>query len=446
MVANANILTIWRIPMIWNPEYECIDRNKLKELQLKRLQTLIKWVFSEVPFYRNKLSGAGVKPQDIKSLDDVEKLPFTTKTDLRDNYPFGMFAVPMENVVRVHSSSGTTGKPIVVGYTRADINTWSELTARVAMAGGATSKDIAHMAFGYGLFTGGFGMHAGLERIGASVVPVSTGNTERQIMIMKDFGTTVLVSTPSYALHIAEVGEAMGVDFAKLPLRVGLFGAERCSEKTRNEIESRLHVSATDNYGLTEVMGPGVAGECRVKNGLHINEDHFLVETIDPETGERLPDGSEGELVFTTLTKEAFPVIRYRTRDLTRLLVDTCECGRTLARMEKVKGRTDDMLIIRGVNVFPSQIESVLFEIEGIDPHYQIIVDRKGAMDLIQVLVEVSSDVFPGDMKELMAFERNAEAKLQTVLGIKVDVKLVEPKTLERTSGKAKRVIDNRDL
>ncbi|MHB8840442.1 MAG: phenylacetate--CoA ligase family protein [Candidatus Aquicultor sp.] len=432
--------------MIWNPEYECIDRNKLKELQLKRLQTLIKWVYNEVPFYRDKLSVAGVKPQDIKSLDDVEKLPFTTKTDLRDNYPFGMFAVPMENVVRVHSSSGTTGKPIVVGYTRADINTWSELTARVATAGGATSKDVAHMAFGYGLFTGGFGMHAGLERIGASVVPVSTGNTERQIMIMKDFGTTVLVSTPSYALHIAEVGEAMGVDFAKLPLRVGLFGAERCSEKTRNEIESKLHISATDNYGLTEVMGPGVAGECQVKNGLHINEDHFLVETIDPETGERLPDGSEGELVFTTLTKEAFPVIRYRTRDLTRLLIDPCGCGRTLARMEKVKGRTDDMLIIRGVNVFPSQIESVLFEIKGIDPHYQIIVDRKGAMDLIQVLVEVSSDIFPGDMKELMAFERKVEAKLQTVLGIKADVKLVEPKTLERTSGKAKRVIDNRDL
>ena len=432
--------------MIWNPEYECIDRNKLRELQLKRLQTLIKWVYNEVPFYRNKLSDAGVKPQDIKSLEDVAKLPFTTKTDLRDNYPFGMFAVPMENVVRVHSSSGTTGKPIVVGYTRADINTWSELTARVAMAGGATSKDIAHVAFGYGLFTGGFGMHAGLERIGASVVPVSTGNTERQIMIMKDFGTTVLVSTPSYALHIAEVGESMDVDFSKLPLRVGLFGAERCSEKLRKEIESKLCISATDNYGLTEVKGPGVAGECEVKNGLHINEDHFLVETIDPETGERLPEGSEGELVFTTLTKEAFPVIRYRTRDLTRLLMDPCGCGRTIARMEKVKGRTDDMLIIRGVNVFPSQIESVLFEIEGIEPHYQIIVDRKGAMDLIRVLVEVSSDIFAGDMKELMAFERKVEAKLQTVLGIKVDVKLVEPKTLERTSGKAKRVIDKRDL
>jgi len=432
--------------MIWNPEYECIDRNKLRELQLKRLQTLIKWVYNEVPFYRNKLSDAGVKPQDIKSLEDVAKLPFTTKTDLRDNYPFGMFAVPMENVVRVHSSSGTTGKPIVVGYTRADINTWSELTARVAMAGGATSKDIAHVAFDYGLFTGGFGMHAGLERIGASVVPVSTGNTERQIMIMKDFGTTVLVSTPSYALHIAEVGESMDVDFSKLPLRVGLFGAERCSEKLRKEIESKLCISATDNYGLTEVMGPGVAGECEVKNGLHINEDHFLVETIDPETGERLPEGSEGELVFTTLTKEAFPVIRYRTRDLTRLLMDPCGCGRTIARMEKVKGRTDDMLIIRGVNVFPSQIESVLFEIEGIEPHYQIIVDRKGAMDLIRVLVEVSSDIFAGDMKELMAFERKVEAKLQTVLGIKVDVKLVEPKTLERTSGKAKRVIDKRDL
>lgn len=432
--------------MIWNPEYECIDRDKLKELQLKRLQTLVKWVYNEVPFYRERLSNAGVKPQDIKSLEDITKLPFTTKTDLRDNYPYGMFAVPMENVVRVHSSSGTTGKPIVVGYTRADINTWSELTARVATAGGATSKDVAHMAFGYGLFTGGFGMHAGLERIGASVVPVSTGNTERQIMIMKDFGTTVLVSTPSYAMHIAEVGESMGVDFSKLPLRTGLFGAERCSEKMRKEIESKLHISATDNYGLTEVMGPGVAGECEIKNGLHIHEDHFLVETIDPETGEQLPEGTEGELVFTTLTKEAFPVIRYRTRDLTRILLEPCECGRTLARMEKIKGRTDDMLIVRGVNVFPSQIEGVLFEIEGVDPHYQIIVDREGAMDLIQVLVEVSSELFPGDMKELMEFERKIEVKLQTVLGIKVDVKLVEPRTLERTSGKAKRVIDKRDL
>jgi len=432
--------------MIWNEEYECIDREKLEALQLKRLQALIKWVYGEVPFYKDRFTEAGVKPSDIKTLKDIVKLPFTTKIDLRDNYPFGMFAVPMENVVRVHSSSGTTGKPVVVGYTRGDINTWSELTARVATAGGVTAKDIAHMAFGYGLFTGGFGMHAGIERVGASVVPVSTGNTERQIMIMKDFGTTVLVSTPSYALHLAEVGESMGVDFAKLPLRIGLFGAERCNEKMRQEIESRLHISASDNYGLTEVMGPGVAGECHAKNGLHINEDHFLVEVIDPETGEQLPLGEKGEIVFTTLTKEAFPVIRYRTRDLTRLIPEPCECGRTLVRMEKISGRTDDMLIIRGVNVFPSQVESVLAEIEGIDPHYQIIVDRHGAMDLMQVLVEISSDIFPGDLRELLQFERNIEDKLHTVLGLKVDVKLVEPKTLERTSGKAKRVIDRREL
>lgn len=432
--------------MIWNEEYECIDREKLEALQLKRLQTLIKWVYSEVPFYKNRLTEAGVKPSDIKTLKDITRLPFTTKLDLRDNYPFGMFAVPMENVVRVHSSSGTTGKPVVVGYTRGDINTWSELTARVAIAGGVTPKDIAHMAFGYGLFTGGFGMHAGIERVGASVVPVSTGNTERQIMIMKDFGTTVLVSTPSYALHIAEVGESMGVNFSELPLRVGLFGAERCNEKMRREIESRLHISASDNYGLTEVMGPGVAGECHVKDGLHINEDHFLVEVIDPETGEQLPPGEKGEIVFTTLTKEAFPVIRYRTRDLTRLISEPCECGRTLIRMEKISGRTDDMLIIRGVNVFPSQVESVLFEIEGIDPHYQIIVERHGAMDLMQVLVEMSSDIFPGDLRELLEFERKIEDKLHTVLGLRVDVKLVEPKTLERTSGKAKRVIDRRGL
>ncbi|MDP2211696.1 MAG: phenylacetate--CoA ligase [Candidatus Aquicultor sp.] len=432
--------------MIWNPEYEAIEREKLRELQLKRLQALVKWVYSEVPFYKDKFDDTGVKPSDIRDLEDIERLPFTVKNDLRDTYPFGMFAVPMEKVVRVHSSSGTTGKPIVVGYTRADINTWSELTARVAVAGGADAKDIAQMAFGYGLFTGGFGMHAGLERIGASVVPVSTGNTERQIMLMKDFGATILVSTPSYALHIAEVGESMGVDFAAMPLRLGLFGAERCSDKMREQIEDKMRISATDNYGLTEVMGPGVAGECEAKNGLHINEDHFLVEVIDPETGEHVAPGEIGEIVFTTLTKEAFPVIRYRTRDLTRVTEEPCACGRTLARMEKVRGRTDDMLIIRGVNVFPSQFESVLFEIEGIEPHYQIIVDRRGAMDDVELLVEVSNQLFPGEMKELLAFEREIEHKLNTVLGIKVDVKLVEPKTLERTSGKATRVIDKRDL
>lgn len=432
--------------MIWNPEYEAIDRDKLKGLQLKRLQALVKWVYSEVPFYKDKFDEAGVEPADIRELADISRLPFTVKNDLRDTYPFGMFAVPMEKVVRVHSSSGTTGKPIVVGYTRADIQTWSELTARVAVAGGANAKDIAQMAFGYGLFTGGFGMHAGLERIGASVVPVSTGNTERQLMLMKDFGATILVSTPSYALHIAEVGESMGIDFGALPLRIGLFGAERCSEKMREQIEERMRISATDNYGLTEVMGPGVAGECEAKNGLHVNEDHLLVEVIDPETGAHVAPGEIGEIVFTTLTKEAFPVIRYRTRDLTRLTEEPCECGRTLARMEKVRGRTDDMLIIRGVNVFPSQFESVLFDIEGIEPHYQIIVDRRGAMDDVELLVEVSNELFPGEMKELLAFEREIEHKLNIVLGIKVDVKLVEPKTLERTSGKAKRVIDKRDL
>ncbi|HZD60496.1 MAG TPA: phenylacetate--CoA ligase [Anaerolineae bacterium] len=432
--------------MIWNPEYESMDRKKLKELQLKRLQALLKWVYNEVPFYKERFDDVGVKPSDIKSLEDIAKLPFTTKNDLRDTYPFGMFAVPMENVVRVHSSSGTTGKPIVVGYTRADINTWSELTARVAVAGGASAKDIAQMAFGYGLFTGGFGMHAGLERIGASVVPVSTGNTERQVMLMKDFGSTILVSTPSYALHIAEVGKSMDVDFSKLPLRIGLFGAERCSQGMRREIEERLRISATDNYGLTEVMGPGVAGECQEKDGLHINEDHFLVEVIDPSTGEPLGIEEEGEIVFTTLTKEAFPVIRYRTRDLTRLIEEPCRCGRTLVRMEQVRGRTDDMLIIRGVNVFPSQVESVLFEIEGLEPHYQIIVDRNGAMDTVELLVEVSNEVFQDEIKELLAFEHRIADRLNTVLGIRVNVKLVEPRSLERTSGKSKRVVDKREM
>lgn len=432
--------------MIWNQEYECMDRERIYDLQQKRLHALVKWIYEEVPFYRDRMVENGLKPSDIKTLDDIAKLPFTVKDDLRDNYPFGMFAVPMEKVVRVHSSSGTTGKPIVVGYTRADLNTWSECTARVAMAGGATEKDVAHIAFGYGLFTGGFGIHAGLERIGASVVPASTGNTERQLMLMKDFGATVLVATPSYALHIAELGEEMGIDFEALPLRVGLFGAERCSEKTRTEIEKKLKISATDNYGLTEVIGPGVAGECEMKNGLHINEDHFLVETIDPDTGKPLPRGSIGEIVFTTLTKEAFPVIRYRTRDLSRIIDDRCECGRTLARMEKVHGRTDDMLIIRGVNVFPSQIESVLYEIEGIDPHYLMVVDRKGAMDYVELNVEVSGEIFNGDIRNLVTFERKVQERLQTVLGIKVSVKLVEPRTIERTSGKAKRVIDKREV
>ncbi len=430
--------------MIWNPEYECMPRNKLKELQLKRLINMVGWVSSQAPFYQRRFKESGVKAHDIHSLEDLNKLPFTTKDDLRDNYPFGMMAVPLESVVRVHASSGTTGKPVVVGYSRGDLNTWAECTARVAAEGGASAKDVAQISFGYGLFTGGFGMHAGLERLGTTVVPISAGNTERQIMIMKDFGVTVLVSTPSYALYMAEVGHDAGIDFEALPLRVGLFGAEPCSDRMRKEIEDRLRVTATDNYGLTEVIGPGVAGECQEKSGLHISEDHFIVEVIDPATGETLPFGKEGELVFTSVTKEAFPVIRYRTRDLSTLTDEPCGCGRTSVRMKKVHARTDDMLIIRGVNVFPSQIESILMQVEGIEPHYQLVVDRKAGLDSLEVKVEVSEEIFPDAMRKLVEFEKSLSDRLYTVLGLKADVKLVEPKTIERTTGKAKRVLDLR--
>ncbi len=431
---------------IWNPDYECLPREKLREIQEQRLQWVVKWVYEQVPFYRKRFEESGVRPRDIKKLEDIVKLPFTTKDDLRENYPYGLFAVPLDRVVRIHSSSGTTGKPVVVGYTRGDLNTWAELTARIATAGGVTPSDVCQISFGYGLFTGGFGLHYGVERIGASVVPISAGNTERQIMIMKDFKTTALICTPSYALYIAEVGKEMGVDFSELPLRLGLFGAEPWSEGMRKEIEERLGISATDNYGLTEVMGPGVSGECEVKNGLHINEDHFLVEVVNPQTGEPLPPGEIGELVFTSLTKEAFPIIRYRTRDLSYLIDEPCPCGRTLIRMAKVRGRTDDMVVVRGVNVFPSQVEAVLTEIEGVEPHFQIIVDRKKALDVMEVWVEVSEEIFPDAMRKLVEFEKKVEERLQSVLGVKAKVKLVEPKTFARTAGKAKRVIDRRDI
>ncbi|MDZ4065045.1 MAG: phenylacetate--CoA ligase [Coriobacteriia bacterium] len=430
---------------IWNAEYETMERAALRDLQLRRLQAMVAWVYERVPYYRSALESGGVRPRDIKSLADVAKLPFTDKTTLRDTYPFGLFAVDLDEVVRIHSSSGTTGKPIVVGYTRGDISTWTELTARVASAAGVVHTDRAQMAFGYGMFTGGFGMHYGLERVGATVIPASAGNTERHLMMMQDFGTTVLVSTPSYALYIAEVAEQIGIDFAELPLRLGLFGAEPCSEAARREIEDKLHIIATDNYGLSEVMGPGVSGECEAQAGLHINEDHFLVEIVDPATGELLPDGSEGELVITPLTKEAFPVLRYRTHDLTRLHTDRCECGRTLSRMEKVRERTDDMLIIRGVNVFPSQVEDVLFKIEGIRPHYLIVVDRKHGLDDVELRIEVAEEVFSDIMADMVAFTKHVSERLQAVLGLQVKVTLVEPGTIERTAGKAQRVLDTRE-
>ena len=431
--------------MIWNEEYETMPRAGIEELQLHRLQSAMKWAYDQVPFYHHRFKEVGLSPKDIRNLDDLRKLPFTTKDDLREGYPYDMFAVPLDKVVRIHSSSGTKGKPVVAGYTKGDINTWAELVARIVSAGGVVAKDVAQISFGYGLFTGGFGLHYGLERVGATVIPASAGNTQRQIVLMEDFGTTVLVSTPSYAIYMAEVGKDMGIDFSKMPLRVGLFGAEPCSERLRQEIERRLGIAATDNYGLTEVMGPGVAGECLEKNGLHVNEDHFIVEVIDPQTGEVLAPGEEGELVFTSLTKEAFPIIRFRTRDISRLIPEPCPCGRTFIKMAKVSRRTDDMFIIRGVNVFPSQIEEVLMEIEGIEPHYQIILDRHKGLDELKILVEVSERIFPDAMKKLVEFEESAKDKLRSTIGINAKIKLVEPKTIERTSGKAKRVIDNRE-
>ncbi|MHB8918742.1 MAG: phenylacetate--CoA ligase family protein, partial [Desulfocucumaceae bacterium] len=350
--------------MIWDPRHECMDRHQLRELQFKRLRKTLKLVYNRVPFYRNLFEAHGVTPRDLRSLEDISKFPFTTKLALRDNYPYGLFAVPMKDVVRLHASSGTTGKPIVVGYTNKDLETWAGLIARIASMAGVTDEDVAQVTFGYGLFTGAFGLHYGLEKVGATIVPSSVGNTEKQIMIMKDFGTTVLVGTPSYALHLAEAAARMGIGPGDLRLRVGLFGAEAWSENMRGELEKAWGIKATDNYGLSEVMGPGVSGECIEALGMHINEDHFLVEVIDPDTGEPRGPGEEGELVITTLTKEAFPVIRYRTKDITTLYCEPCSCGRTTARMRKVTGRTDDMLIISGVNVFPSQIESVLMDMD----------------------------------------------------------------------------------
>jgi len=431
--------------MIWDDEFETLPREALEALQLKRLRDVVDRVYTTVPFYRKQLEEAGYTRGDIRSVRDLARLPFTTKDDLRDNYPFGLFAVPMERVVRIHASSGTTGKPTVVGYTRRDIDTWSELMARTLSCGGTTKGDIVHNAYGYGLFTGGLGAHYGAEKIGAAVIPMSGGNTKRQILIMKDFGSTILLSTPSYALNIAEVMAEEGVDPAELKLKCGLFGAEPWSEGMRKEIEARLHIAALDIYGLSEVIGPGVASECiEEKHGLHVFEDHFIPEIIDPETGRTLPPGELGELVFTTLTKEAFPVLRYRTRDISRLIPTPCVCGRTLMRMERISGRTDDMLIIRGVNVFPSQIESVLMEIEGVEPHYQLIVSREGTLDVLEVQVEINESVFSDAIKGLEKLAKRVETDIKDLLGVSCQVKLVEPKTIQRSEGKAKRVIDKR--
>ena len=429
--------------MIWSPRYECMPREELRSLQLARLRTTLERAHEHVPLYRRRFDEAGIRPSSISRLEEMRHIPFLTKQDMRDSFPYGLFASPMKDVARIHASSGTTGRPTAVGYTRADLEMWSEAMARVVVAAGVTAEDVAHVAFGYGLFTGAFGLHHGLERVGAAVLPVSGGNTQRQVEIMRYFGSTALICTPSYALRIAEVVEEMGAR-QELKLRLGLFGAEPWSDAMRREIEARLGIFATDNYGLSELIGPGISGECPERSGLHINEDLFLAEVVDPDTLEPLAEGSVGELVLTSLAKEAFPVVRYRTRDITRLTYEPCRCGRTTARMQRVTGRTDDMLIVRGVNVFPSQIESVLLEIEGTEPHYQIVLSRNGSMDDIEVQVEVSEGLFADEARKLYLLRDRVAHRLSTVLGIAVGVKLAEPRSLERSEGKAKRVVDNR--
>jgi phenylacetate-CoA ligase len=428
---------------MWNPHIEMCSREEMCSLQLKRLQWSVQHAYDNVPMYHEKMQKIGLAPADIRSLSDISLIPLTSKLELREQYPFKLLAVPMKQVVRIHASSGTTGKPITAGYTKADLNMWAENIARIVTAAGVTDEDIAQISFGYTLFTGAFGLHGGLEKVGAAIIPISGGNTERQINIMRDFGSTALICTPSYAMYMAEVAESMGA-MEDIHLRVGLFGGEGSTEEMRAEIERRWGILATENYGLTEIIGPGVSGECACKKGMHINEDHFFPEIIDPDTGEVLPDGEEGELVLTTLTKEAQPTLRYRTRDITRLIYEPCECGRTLVRMEKVKGRSDDMLIIRGVNVFPSQIESVLMNQQGIGPHYEIVVERRNYIDHLEVKTELIDGGLLERWSELESLQRRIQGDMRTILGIDVQVTFASPNTLKRFEGKAKRVTDLR--
>jgi len=432
--------------MIWAKE-ETLSRKEIEELQLDRLKKTVKLNYEKVPAYRAKMDEAGLKPEDIKSLDDLKRLPFTSKQDLRDNYPFGLFTVPKKELVRIHASSGTTGKPTVVGYTRNDMKVWTECVSRIAVMGGATDEDVAQICFGYGMFTGALGLHYGLENIGATVIPSSSGNTQKQIMYMQDFGTTLLVATPSYALHIGEVARQMGLDPGKdLKVRIGLFGGEGMTEPMRQEMYRIWgdNMMVTQNYGMSELIGPGVSGECRQLCGMHINEDHFIPEIINPDTGEVLPPGEKGELVITCITKEALPLIRYRTRDISRLMYEPCKCGRTTVRMENLSGRTDDMLIIRGVNVFPSQIEEVLLKIPEIGAHYEIVVDRKNHLDTMEIKVELADESLLDSYARLGELESKIRANLRVVLGLDAMVKLVAPRSLQRFEGKAKRVTDFR--
>lgn len=428
---------------MFQKDIETMPRQKIEEIQLERLKWLVDYCMTNIPFYNKRLTEAGVTADKIKTLKDIEYIPYTTKADIRDTYPFGLFGQPMKNIVRIHASSGTTGKPTVVGYTKRDLDTWSDCMARLVTAAGATDEDIVQIAFGYGLFTGALGLHYGLEKIGATVVPTSSGNTEKQIMLMQDFQTTALVSTPSYAQYIGEKAKEMGV-IDKINLKLGLFGSEGCTVEMRDQIEKTLGLFATDNYGMSELMGPGVAGDCRERCGMHINEDHFYAEIIDPNTEEVLPRGSQGELVITTLTKEGIPMLRYRTKDITQIDYEPCKCGRTFARMAKIKGRSDDMLKIRGVNVFPSQIESVLMSFDKIAPHYQLVITRKDFSDRLEVKIELADGSLLENYAELEKLRSSIHHNLKTVLGIDTKVSLVEHKSLERFQGKAKRIVDLR--
>jgi phenylacetate-CoA ligase len=433
--------------MVYDWDKETLPRDELERIQLARLRFLVEKVYHNVPFYRSRFDELGIKPADIRTLSDVKRLPFTEKQDLRNNYPYGLFAVPKEGVVRIHASSGTTGKATVVGYTRRDVINWADLMARSFAAAGVTAQDTVHNAYGYGLFTGGLGAHYGAEQLGATILPVSGGGTKRQVMLLKDFGPTVLCCTPSYSLYLYETAEASGIRFRDLPLHTGIFGAEPWSEEMRQEIQDKLGLKALDIYGLSEIMGPGVAMECAfAQDGLHLWEDHFLAEIINPETGENLGYGETGELVITTLTKEAQPLIRYRTRDITSLDRVPCRCGRTHVRMSRIKGRSDDMLIIRGVNVFPSQIESILLETEGLTPHYQLLVSREGALDNLEVRVEVDEKLFSDEIRHLQRIESKIQKNIKEFLGVTAKVSLVEPQSIIRSEGKAKRIIDQRNL
>ena len=432
--------------MLYDVSNETMPREELEALQLRRLKSMVEKVYYNVPFYQNRFNEIGIRPEQIRSLDDLKFLPFTEKQDLRNNYPFGLFAVPRDNVVRVHASSGTTGKSTVVGYTQRDVNTWAELMARSLMCAGASRRDIVHNAYGYGLFTGGLGMHYGVERLGATILPISGGGTRRQVMLMRDFGSTILCSTPSYALFLYESIIAAGMSISDLKLHTGIFGAEPWSEKMRADIESKLQIKALDIYGLSEIMGPGVGMECcDAQDGLHVWEDHFLIEIIDPDTCEQLPLGETGELVITTITKEAQPLVRYRTRDITRIEAIPCRCGRTHRRISRIQGRSDDMLIIRGVNVFPQQIETILLETQGVAPHYQLILTREGSLDMLEVKVEVDEKLFSDEIKHLQRIEAKIQKNIKEFLGVTAKVTLSEPQSIERSEGKAKRIIDLRN-